>query len=107
MDKQIYWFITVFEKAEIDKLGWPKTGTTRCWGFYKNKEDALDILHNNITDLWETCYDYAVLEPYYEGISGYNFDEPHQYFKYDKERNGYFEIDTPYRYGAVIGFSLG
>ena len=47
MDEQIYWFITVFEKAEIDNLGWPKTGSTRCWGFYKNKEDALNTLHKS------------------------------------------------------------
>ena len=23
-NEQIYWFITVFETAEIDNLGWPK-----------------------------------------------------------------------------------
>ena len=107
MDEQIYWFITVFEKAEIDNLGWPKTGPTRCWGFYKNKEDALNTLHNNMTDLWETCYDYAILEPYHEGICGYGFKGDRQFFKYDRKKDGYFEIDEPEGFTHVVGFGIG
>ena len=107
MEDKVYWFITVFEYAEIDNFGWPKTGHTRCWGFYTNKEYAIRALHCNYTDMQETCYNYAVLEPYYEGISGEVFDEPRQFFKYDKEKNGYFEIDEPEGFAHVMGFALG
>ena len=34
MEDKMYWFITVLEYIEEDDLGWPKFGTTRCWGFY-------------------------------------------------------------------------
>jgi len=107
MEDKVYWFITVFEYAEIDNLGWPKTGTTRCWGFYTNKEDALNTLHNNMTDLWETCYDYAILEPYHEGICGYGFKEDRQFFKYNREKDGYFEIDEPKGFNHIVGFGIG
>ena len=41
----------------------------------------------------ETVYEYAVLEGFYEGIShGSGYE---QWFKFDCERDGYFEIDKP------------
>lgn len=51
MKDKVYWFIIVFEYAEIDNLGQPKIRSTRCWSFYANKEDALNTLHNNMTNL--------------------------------------------------------
>ena len=107
MEDKVYWFITVFETAETDNFGWPKIGDTRCWGFYTDKEDALNILHSNITDLWESCYNYAVLEPYYEGICGIGPKRDRQFFKYNKEENGYVEIDEPDGFNHVIGLGIG
>lgn len=107
MEEKVYWFITVMEKIEPDDRYFAKTGSTRCWGFFCNKQDALDTLHNNITDLWEYCYNYAILEPYYEGICGYGFGEERQFFKFDRERNGYFEIEEPDCVKHLCGFSIG
>ena len=107
MEEKIYWFITVMEKIEPDDRYFAKTGCTRCLGFFCNKEDALGILHNNITNLWECCYDYAVLEPYYEGICVYGSMEERQFFKFDRERNGYFEIEEPDCVKHLCGFSIG
>ena len=107
MEDKIYWFITVFEYCEEDPLGWPKFGATRCWGFYCDKQDALNTLHENRTDLWETCNNYAILEPYYEGVCGIGDKEDRQFFKYDKERDGYFEIDEPACCKHIVGFGLG
>ena len=70
MDKKIYWFITVFESLEAGKSEGVKDDS-RCWGFFSDKNEALNVLHGNITDLWETVYDYAVLEGFYEGICGH------------------------------------
>lgn len=107
MEEKVYWFITVFEKCEDDGRGWPHIGDSRCWGFYTNREDALNTLHENRTDLFETCYHWAVLEPYYEGISGIGYKEDRQFFKYDKERDGYFEVDEPDYVKHVVGFAIG
>ena len=105
MDK-IYWFITVFEKFD-NKWG---IKNSRTWGFFSNKEDALNILRNNYTDLWETVYDYAVLEPYYEGVSGYCFDESREWFMYNETMGGYLPLDLekePEEVKYYVGFAIG
>ena len=103
--EQSYWFITVMEKIEKDPKYLFNLGSTRCWGFYTNKQDALNALHTNATDMWETIYDYAVMEEYFEGISGYGFER--QFFKYDREKDGYFEIETPNFMRHYCAFAIG
>ena len=99
------WFITVMEKIDCDNLGWPSFGNKRTWGFYSDRTDAVRALHYNVTNMHEGCYDFAVMEEYDEGISGYTGNC--QWFEYDKERNGYFEIDKPYNVRNVGSFALG
>lgn len=105
MKRKTYWFITVMEKLEKDSKSFLHTGCTRCWGFYSNKEDALNTLHKNITDLWETIYDYAVLEEYCEGISNHTLNR--QFFKYYMDKDGYFEIEEPECVKNTCDFALG
>lgn len=104
--KRSYWFITVMEKIEPDERFLAKFGDKRCWGFYSNQNWALEALHTNATDMWETIYDYAVLEKYYEGISNEEMSS-RQFFKYDRKRNGYFEIDEPECVKHLCSFSIG
>ena len=54
--------ITTFEKVDRNAGHWIKYGDTRTVGYYFNYEDALEVLTNNVCDLWEYCYDYAALE---------------------------------------------
>ena len=105
MGNTIYYFITVFQKLDIDELGWPDYGSSRCWGFYCNKETALKALHENWTDMEETIYHYAVLEQYQEGIS--NCLQERQFFKFNIDKSGYFEIDEPKGYKHFVGFAFG
>ena len=102
--EQMYYFITVFEKLDIDKLGWPETGRRRTWGFYKDKEIAFRALHENWTDMNETIYNFALIEEYEEGIGHYTGNR--QFFKYDKEKDGYFELDEPKEYKHFCSFAL-
>lgn len=104
-EQKVYYFITVFEKLDIDEYGYPDTGSRRCWGFYCEKDTAFQTLHENWTDIEETVYGYAVIEAYHEGISHYAFFR--QFFKFDRERNGYFEIDEPEGYEYFCSFSIG
>ena len=105
IENQKYYFITVFEKLEVSDLGWPETGSQRCWGFYLDKDIAFQAVHENWTDLEETIYGYALIEEYKEGIShltGYR-----QWFKFDIEKKGYVEIDEPEGYKHFVGFAFG
>lgn len=101
------YFITVFEKVVKEEPGWPYFGASRVWGFYSNRDVAVRALHENWTDMHETVYDYAVIEGYDEGISHAHDPAEAQWFKWDEDRHGYFEIERP---EAVVGFgswSLG
>jgi len=105
LNDKIYWFITVFTRFD-DKYG---IKGARTWGFYSNKEDALKVLKENRTDIWEHCYDYAVLEPYHEGISGYDFlEEGRQFFKYDRFMNSYIPMEAePEEVKYYASFAIG
>lgn len=102
---QTYWFITVMEKFDIDEDFYVKTGCTRLWGFYSSKVDALQALHNNVTDMWETIYNFAILEEYYEGIG--NSTGVRYFLKYDPSLNGYFEIEEPEYAKYICDFAIG
>ena len=44
-------FITVFEKREINYLGWPEYGCRRTWGYYHDYNTALQALR----ETGQTC----------------------------------------------------
>ncbi len=104
MTDHIYWFITVFNRFDKN-LG---IKNSRTWGFFVNKEEALDALKNNRTDLWEYTYNYAVLEPYYEGISGYCFDESREWFMYNETMDSYIPLgNEPEEVKGYASFAIG
>jgi len=99
------WFVTVVEKMEHKYPDFAITGDTRTWGFYSEKSDAVQSLHENRTDMHEYFYDYAVIEEYEEGIC--NDTGERQWFKWDEERQGYFEIDEPEGVKYICCFAIG
>lgn len=99
------WFITVFRKHGKNDLGWHEYGAMRTWGYYADHDTALRALHENWTDMWEYLYEYAVLEEIGEGICP--TPKSVQWFRFDMERNGYFEIDMPEDEDAYSAFALG
>lgn len=59
-------------------------------GYFETYEEVVKILHSNHCNLIETCYDYAVVEQIPPGL--YPSLKEAIFFKYDSEKNGYFEI---------------
>lgn len=100
------WFITVFQKVEPDGRGWAEFGAERCWGYYADRETAVQALHENWTDMNEYLYGYAVLEKFEEGISHYVWGS-RQWFKFDYELGGYFEIEEPECVKHLSSFAIG
>ena len=86
------WFVTVVEKMEDTEYYWANYGSTRTWGYYSDKEVATQSLHENWTNMRENFWNYAVIEEYEEGIC--NDTGERQWFKWNEERQGYFEIDA-------------
>jgi len=96
------------ENGEIERrpAGFNNHGASRVWGFYTDKLNAIEALHFNLTDLNETCYQYACIEAFEEGISKPIPSET-QWFQYDRIINGYFEIDTPLLEKRVCRRAMG
>lgn len=99
------WFITVFETYEINELGWSEYGCQRCWGYFHDYETACRALRENWTDMWETIYDYAVLEKIPEGLVP-DVEEVH-WFKFNMEYKGYFEMPIPEGESKYDSFTIG
>lgn len=93
------WFVTVLE--DIENLN----GDQRTWGYYLDKEDAVKSLHKNRTDMRENTYDYAVIECIGEGIVAYVTER--QWFEWNEELNGYYEIEEPDCVKNIVNFAIG
>ena len=99
------YFITVMERIGKTDLGWLDIGSQRCWGYFKDKEAAINTVVNNVTDLNETKYDCAVIEKIGEGISA--VAEFEQWFKYNAKTNKYEEIEKPETVKSYCNFAIG
>ena len=67
--KEIYTIYTC-EELEKGENGLIQVGSSRTPGWYSTFEDAERTVLENTCDIWETCYDYACIEKYHEGLYG-------------------------------------
>ena len=84
--------------------------TTITWSrpsdtFWAEYEMAVGALHENRTDMHETCYGYALIEEIGSGICA--IVEKRQWFKWNKEKRGYFEIEEPECVKHLANFAIG
>lgn len=98
------YFITCFERLPPEG-NCLDIGACRCFGYKETYEEAVEALHENSCDMFETIYMYAIIEKL--GPYIHPFPEMKQYFKYDFERDGFFEIDEPESTKNLSNFSLG
>ncbi len=99
------YFITGFYKIESKENSWPEFGAQRTFGYYFERVDAIAALHENWSDIYDNTYDYAVIENIEEGV--HPLETYRQWFKWDDERKGYFEIDEPECVKYLCNFALG
>lgn len=104
------YFITCFEKngTEINKYKMPDFGDQRTFGFYYDLETARKALNENWCDMHECLYMYAVIEKMYPGIHPDCYlDTDIEWYQYDKEKDGFFLIDTPKHSVNLCNYALG
>lgn len=99
------WFITVMEYLIEDEKYIARHGDKRTWGYYEEKKTALQALHENRIDMNEGIYSVALLEKFGPGISPWC--EERQWFEFDQERCGYFEVEEPEFIKCLVNFALG
>jgi hypothetical protein len=79
--------LTEETKFNSDKA---KQNSERCFGYYKEKEKAVNAVETNLYDMWETIYNYIVIENVEEGV--HPFAKVVGWYKYNKELNKYEPI---------------
>lgn len=85
------YFVTCFQKYEIDETGFPNIGAARTYGYYNDRDVAIRMVELNNLDICECLYDYAVIEYITEGL--YNLAEERIFFKWDDDTRMYKMIE--------------
>jgi hypothetical protein len=89
---KIIYFVIMKETLEDFK--------THTVGWFVNVNDAIEFVKNNLLDIREDCYNYAIIEKSNEGV--YNFNENSQiWFKYNNEK--FKMIKMPKKFKNVLG----
>ena len=102
--RQPIYCIMVMEKSGAETLkyesgkdsGFPDVGETDYPGFYYDVNEAIDTMHNNTCDIREGIYNYGLVLKHYPGMYGNTAGSASRiYFKWDPDRDGYFETEEP------------
>ena len=64
-----------------------------AWGYYWNRDEAVDAVHRNVTDMHETIYPYAIIERLEPGL--FPVPKEREWFGWVEEKDGFYEIETP------------
>lgn len=83
----------------------PGLPSVRCVGYYKKKEDAIYAVENNVCDIFEMTYNYAVIEIIEEGL--YEIDVDPLFFKYNFKKKKYEKCKKPEILNGYVGLCLG
>lgn len=104
---KIYAILVMTDLSYNKDLKFPDFGSECLVGYYSSKEAAFEAVKDNCCDIWETCYDYALIEEIEEGL--YNPALPNQrwFFKYNAEKYCYEEIKEPEFVKHFCGFTFG
>lgn len=93
----ILFFITTTEKNGK----YPRTV-----GYFKTFEEAEHVILTNAGDIWEFCYDYAVIENIPEGL--YQYDQNPTWYHWNEIENCYKEIiGRPEFSKRMVGWAIG
>jgi hypothetical protein len=79
--------IMVFEKCEKDKYDLADVGCSKVVGFKHKLETAIDTVINNVCDICENCYMYALVEEVLPCL--YPCNDKRWYFKFNTETKKY------------------
>ncbi len=83
----------------------PEFGSSRLVGWYSKFNDAYSLVSENLCDINETCYKYALIEECYEGV--YNPADRRWWFEYNREKDQYMQISEPDFVKGFCGFTIG
>ena len=93
MEDLVMYFITCFSRFELnERLNIADIGSSRTFGYYKDKDEAIEAVKKNLCDIQERIYKYSVIEHITEGI--YNIADERLFFEWNDEKKE-FELIEP------------
>ena len=105
MNENSVFTIMTCSKLEIGSYGWPDFGYTRTVGYYHELKNAIDAVKKNMCDIWETVYNYVIIEEVSPGLYPHNMKR--WFFKYDIDKDNYVEIEEPEFMKNVYNITIG
>ena len=86
------YFVTCFSRYETNnRIGVPDIGHARTFGYYKDRDIAIESVKRNRCDIQERIYRYAVIEHIPEGL--YNFATEKLFFEWNEEKREFKPIE--------------
>ena len=82
------------KKWKKNKYGFVDFGSERTFGFKETFEKATKALHENYCDMHEGLYQYAIVEEINTPTIHPDVDSK-QWFEFDENKEGFFEIEEP------------
>lgn len=105
MDNKTIFVVTVFEMPESNDELYGDIGCTRSPCFTHTFKEAERVVINNMGDIRETCYDYAVIEKI--GSELYPRYRMRKFYKYNTDLHGYEPIEEPECLKRVLFCGIG
>lgn len=96
--------LSVFEDMTIGNGTFSHTPTNTI-GWFREYKDAKRIVKDNIGDIWETCFTYALIEELQEGL--YSYMSNRWLFKYNPQKDQYEYMEIPKEMEPFVNFSIG
>lgn len=86
------YFITCIQKYEKkDNLN-IDIGAYNTYGYFTNHKDAEDVVLQNMTDIQEGVYNFAIIEDIPEGL--YSQAEFREFYKWDNEKREFYKLSN-------------
>lgn len=99
--------MTMTKLEQDEKTKFPDFGSSSIVGYYFDMDKAFDAVKENAYDINETCYDYALIEEIKEGLYQSASSDSRWFFKYNKNKDGYDQIEEPDFFKHYYSFTIG
>lgn len=99
------YFITTIE--HLPQGDYNDMGDIRCVGYYESIDQAEETVITNNCDIWETIYNYCMIEYIKSGLYQYALNDNRWFYKYNKDTQRYEQIDIPRCFDGIIGLAIG
>ena len=86
------YFITCFSRYEPNtRIGVPDIGSARTFGYYTDRDIAIEMVKRNNCDIQEGIYRYAVIEYIPEGL--YELADERLFFEWNEDKKEFQSIE--------------